>query len=228
MQLNLQLQPAVIHVDFEQAVMQVIRAEFHVEPSGCLFHFSQSVLRHLQQSGLQVAYNTNAPPEVRTWVRRLVALALVPPIRIDQGFQAAIANAPNVVGVDNMNDYMRNTYIGPNALFHRQTWNCFGQKNRTINVCEGYHHVINDKFRGVRPDPFKFINFLKEQEGCIERRVAQLQVGAPPKKRKAVYVLVDESLDRLRNQYFGARMPNMAGLLHYMDAVAHQMYDVKH
>lgn len=208
--------------------MLAIRNEFHIDPNGCLFHFSQSVLRHLQQSGLQVAYNTNAPPEVRKWVRRLIALALVPPVRIDQGFQAAVANAPNVVGRDNMNDYMRSTFIGPNALFDRQTWNCFGQKDRTINVCEGYHHVVNDQFRGVRPDPYKFIDFLKEQESSIERRVAQLQQGAPPRKRKAVYVHVDEALDRLRDQYFGARFPNVAGLLQYMDAVAHQMYDVKH
>ena len=190
--------------------------------------FFQSVLRHLQQTGLQVAYNTNTPPEVRTWVLRLIALALVPPIRVDQRFQDAIANSPNVVGRDAMNDYMRNTYIAQNSLFSRQIWNCFQQRNRTTNVCEGYHHIINEKFRGCRPDPFKFIRFLQEQEGSIERRVAQLQVGAPPNKRKAAYVRVDEALDRLHNQYFGARMPNVAGLLQYMDAVAHQMYDVKH
>jgi hypothetical protein len=132
--MNLQLQPRIIHVDFEQAVMVAIRHEFHINPNGWLFHFNQSVLRHLQQSGLQVAYNTNAPPEVRKWVRRLNALALVPPVKIDRGFQAAAANA--VVVRDNMNDYMMNTPIGPNALFDRETWNCFGQKDRTINVYE--------------------------------------------------------------------------------------------
>ena len=227
-QVNLQLQPAVIHLDFEQAVMQSIRSEFLIESNGCLFHYSQSVLRNLQQTGLRVAYNTHTPPEVRTWVRRLIALAFVPPIRVDQGFQAAIANAPNVVERDAMNDSMRNTYIAQNALFSHQIWNCFQQRNRTTNVCEGYHHVINEKFRGSRPDPFKFIRFLQEQEGSIERRVVQLQVGAPPKKRKAADVRVDEALDRLNNQYFGARMSNVAGLLQYIDAVAHQMYDVKH
>ena len=69
---------------------------------------------------------------------------------------------------------------------------------------------------------------MKEQESSIERRVAELQQGAPPRKRKAAYVQVDEALDRLRDQYFAARMPNVAGLVQYMDAVAHQMYDVKH
>ena len=118
--------------------------------------------------------------------------------------------------------------MAPNALFNCQIWNCFDERDRTTNVCEGYHHIINEKFRGGRPDPFKFIKFLQQQEASIERRVAQLQVGAPPRKRKAAYVRVDEALDRLRIQYFGARMPNVAYLLQYMDAVAHQMYDVKH
>jgi hypothetical protein len=104
----------------------------------------------------------------------------------------------------------------------------------TTNVCEGYHHIANEKFRGGRPDPFKFINFLQEQEAGIERRLAQLQVGAPPRKRKAsAYVRVDDALDRLYNQYFGGRITSLAGLLQYMDAVAHQMvahqmHDVKH
>ena len=45
-QLNLPLQPIAIHVDFEQAVIQAIRTHFGIEPSRCLFHFSQSILRH--------------------------------------------------------------------------------------------------------------------------------------------------------------------------------------
>jgi hypothetical protein len=123
-QLNLQLQPTAVHVDFEQAVMQAIRTHSGNEPSGCLFHFSQSVLRHLQQSGLQVAYNTNAPPEVRKWVRRLIALALVPPVRIDQVFQALTTNAPNILGCYAMIQYVNHTYVDANTLFQRPVWNC--------------------------------------------------------------------------------------------------------
>jgi len=36
----------------------------------------------------------------------------------------------------------------------------------------------------------------------LERRIGQLQLGAPPKKRKAKYTLVDEVINRLRQQYF--------------------------
>jgi hypothetical protein len=125
----------------------------------------------------------NAPPEVRKWVRRLIALALVPPARIDQAFQALTVNAPNIFGCDAMIQYVRHTYVDANALFQRPVWNFFGQRNRTTNVCEGYHHIVNEKFRRGRPDPFQFINFLQEQEADIERRIAQLQVGVPPIKK---------------------------------------------
>lgn len=225
----LQMSPTTIHIDFEQAVVQAIRAVFGIEPSGCLFHFSQSILRHLQQCGLQDSYNNNQPPAVREWIRRLIALPLLPPIRIDQAFRAVVNASPNVPGRDRMNDYVNDTYVNPQAaLFPRAVWNCYGVKDRTTNVCEGYHSVINSHFRQRHPDPFTFVKFLQQQEAEIERRLAQLQLGAPPRKRKAKYVQVDDALDRLRHQYFSNGLPNVVRLLQYMDAVAHQLYDVKH
>jgi hypothetical protein len=226
---HLQLHPTVIHIDFEMAVVQAVRAVFGIEPSGCLFHFGQSILRHVQQCGLQTSYNDSNPPAVREWIRRLIALPLVAPLKLDQAFQAIVAAAPNVPGANQMNDYVNDTYLNPNtAMFPRAVWNCFGQKDRTTNVCEGYHSVLNSHFRQRHPSPFAFIDFLKQQEGETERRVAQLQHGAPPRKRKAKYVLVDEALDRLRNTYFGNGVPGVNRLLQYLDAVAHQLNDVKH
>jgi hypothetical protein len=227
--INLQLMPASVHTDFEMGVIQALRAEFQIDASGCLFHYSQSVLRHLQQVGLQAAYNTNNPPEVRQWIRRLIALPLVPPLRLDQAFQAIVVNSPNVPGRDAMNDYVLNTYSDPNnATFSRDIWNCFGSQDRTTNVCEGYHSALNAQFKHRSPDPYRFIAFLQEQDEQLERRVAQLQIGAPPKKRKSKYVLVDEAIARLKDQYFANGIPSLARLLQYIDAVGHQLYDVKH
>jgi len=226
---NLLMQPTTIHIDFEQAVIQAVRTEFGIEPTGCLFHFTQNILRHMQQTGLQVAYNTNNPPAVRVWIRRLISLPLVPPIRIDQAYQAAVANAPNIPERDALHTYMENTYIDANrALYGRQTWTCYGTNDRTTNACEGYHHSLNVNFKRRHPDPFTFIEILQKHEADLERRLQQLQLGVAPKKRKAKYIAVDAALVRLRENYFGAGIPNVARLLHYMDAVAHQLYDVKH
>ena len=56
----------------------------------------------------------------------------------------------------------------------------------------------------------------------LERRIAQLQLGAPAKKRKSKYILVDEALDRLRDQYFTAGIPSVGRVLQYMDAASRQ------
>lgn len=227
--LQLQMQPTIVHIDFEMAVIGALRAEFGIEATGCLFHYCQSILRHMAANGLQTSYNTNNPPEVRTTIRRLMALPLVPPIRLDQAFQAIVNTAPTVQGIDTMINYVRNTYIDRQlAQFDRAMWNCFGMTDRTTNSCEAYHRVLNEHFHHRHPDPFAFVQFLQEQEAELERRCMQLQSGAPPRKRKPVYLAVDNALNRLRETYFGAGIPSVARVLSYMDAVAHQLYDVKH
>ena len=83
-----------------------------------------------------------------------------------------------------MNNYVANTYVGQDVTFNRQVWNCYGQKDRTTNICEGHHHAINAKFGGGRPDPFQFQKFLTEQEGSIERRVGTDAIGSSGKETK--------------------------------------------
>lgn len=71
---NLQMQLTCIHIDFEQAVVETVRSEFGIEPTGSLFHFSQSKFHHVQHNCLQTAYYDYNPLAVRTWVRRLIDL----------------------------------------------------------------------------------------------------------------------------------------------------------
>ena len=173
------MSPTTIHIDFEQAVVQAVRAEYGIKPTGCLFHFCQSILRHIQQCDLQTQYNDHNSPDVRTWIRRLIALPLVPPLRIDQAFGAIVANSPNVPGQNVMNNYVNNTYVNHNeALFDSQVWNCFGQADRTTNACEENHSIVNAQFCNRKPDPYAFIAFLQQQEAEIERHIGQLQQGA--------------------------------------------------
>lgn len=166
--INYILNPTTIHIDFETAVIGAVRLEFGVEPTGCLFHSNQSILRHMSSNGLQMSYNINNPPEVRKTIGRLMALPLVPPLRLDQAFHSVAANAPNVQGMGNMIDYVRDTYMDQQgALYDRAIWNCFGMADRTTNSCEAYHRVLNEHFHHRRPDPFTFCKFLLEQETVL-------------------------------------------------------------
>ena len=69
---------------------------------------------------------------------------------------------------------------------------------------------------------------MQQQDSELERRIRQLEIAAPARKRKAKYVAVDATLDRLLDGYFTGRMSSVGQLLTYVDAVAHQLYDVKH
>jgi len=69
---------------------------------------------------------------------------------------------------------------------------------------------LNKEFGKKSTDPFQFAEFLQDQDMQLERRLAQLQNGAPATKRRNKYVLVDKALDRLREQYFAGRIPSVS------------------
>ena len=78
------------------------------------------------------------------------------------------------------------------------------------------------------PPSIKLLNFFQGQKTTQGRELMQLLFGAVPKKRKAKYVRVDKAITRVTEQTFGRMIPNIAGILLYLDAVAHQLWDVKH
>jgi hypothetical protein len=154
--------------------------------------------------------STNTPPEVRTWIWRLMALTLMPPIQLDQAFQAIVNNSPNIPGSDLMNYYAVNTFTDPNnGPTEHSMWNGFGTHDRTTNACEGYHCVLNTHIHGRNPDSYAFIKLLQQHDAEFERRIRQLETGAPARKRKATYAAVDLAVDRLREIYFTGRIPNV-------------------
>ena len=47
-------------------------------------------------------------------------------------------------------------------------------------------------------------------------------------KRNPKYVAVNEALQRLADNTFGVGLPNIQQVMHYLDAVAYQLWDLKH
>ena len=76
-ELDLEIVPTAIVLDFELAIMQASTAVFPaVQTKGCYFHFCQALIRKLQHLGLQTQYQENQA--VYSFVRRSAALPLVP------------------------------------------------------------------------------------------------------------------------------------------------------
>ncbi len=77
--------PPKFNVDFESATIEAIKVEFsQAEIKGCLYHFSQCILRRVQAMGFASNYRQDC--QVRRWIRLAVALALLPEENIDDGF----------------------------------------------------------------------------------------------------------------------------------------------
>ena len=94
-------------------------------------------------------------------------------------------------------------------------------------MCEGFHLALNQAVSLKHPSLFRLIGTIKEFESSSERALAQLALGAQPKRRKNNYVLVGEALNRLANNTFGnGRVPSVQQVLDYVDAVAFQLWEV--
>jgi hypothetical protein len=74
--------------DFEQAAINAVGEVFpKVSIKGCTFHFRQAIICRVNHEGLQAAYNGNGEPEIREWIRQLMALSLLPAFAITHAWQ---------------------------------------------------------------------------------------------------------------------------------------------
>ena len=78
---------------------------FQSEHKGCFFHLTQAIHRRVAHLRLLHFYNDPNFPETRNYVRKLMALALLPPAEVANAFQAQARNAPQVPGLHRITDY---------------------------------------------------------------------------------------------------------------------------
>jgi hypothetical protein len=80
--------------DFQTAVHSSIREVFpDINTKGCFFHFTQSIWRKVQATGLQIPYRDN--DDVKTLVRRAAILPLIPLASVEDVCFQAIEDRDN-------------------------------------------------------------------------------------------------------------------------------------
>ena len=81
--LNITINPKSILIDFEAAVQKAVKLEFPgIKVRGIKVSF---IFANLIELGLKTLYSTNS--EVKMWVKKLMALSLVPLIQIEDGLE---------------------------------------------------------------------------------------------------------------------------------------------
>lgn len=102
--------PRSIMSDFELAIINSVK---QVYPQStillCFFHLSQSVWRHLQSIGLQVAYNDPENREVKNGFSQLLALAFVPAEDVSRVFNMLKPTLPQ--SMEELAKYFDRIYV---------------------------------------------------------------------------------------------------------------------
>jgi hypothetical protein len=157
-----------------------------------LFHFTQAILRNAKRLGLWNGYLEDN--EIKTMVKRLMALPLVPLHHIDDAWMIIAEDIPD----DNhplhgrcfiFLDYVLNTWVNENgAQYQTVLWNHYGNiTDRTTNAAEGRHRIINSLMGKHRLNIHSFVREIRKDLVNAEVRIAQRVAGQPPPTQRPKY-----------------------------------------
>ncbi|XP_041350870.1 uncharacterized protein LOC121369860 [Gigantopelta aegis] len=118
-----------------------------VEVKGCAFHFTQAVYQHIQQVGLQQAYQTN--DGTFKLLMKVMAVCFIPGNHIPALFRQLQMEA-TTVSLKALFEYVGNTWI-TSAVWPPSSWSVYGLSIRTNNDVEGWHNRLNKRGRPHMP-----------------------------------------------------------------------------
>ncbi|KAK3916108.1 Sulfite reductase [NADPH] hemoprotein beta-component [Frankliniella fusca] len=154
--LSPQFQPTTIMSDFEGAQQKALGRAFpNAAQHGCLFHYARAVAGKARKLGMTKAMKWNR--HVRTCVRMLCALPLLPQRYILEGFCAVGDRAIAKRISPQMVELLR-YWVG----FWRSKLHLLsvsGCSDRTSNVCESDNRNLQDAVRVKRPNVWNFMDF---------------------------------------------------------------------
>ena len=217
--------------DFEIATIEAIQAVFpESDVKGCTFHFRQAIIRHLNQEGLKTVYNEDTHPEVKSWIRQIMAMSLLPAFLVEYAwanlkYPPVTQEADLNLRIEKFKLYVENTWI--NGSYPPTLWTHFDNDGpRTTNVAEGWHNGINSHFGMSHPSLRSFMDWIQKCQFEVQCRGIQLKANRNPKKRAKKYIELDKRISKAKVDFgikygyiFACVFPDPSSIPQLMDCI---------
>ena len=171
------LNPTTIMVDFEKAAINALQDQFISVISRCFFHLSQNLYLQIQSKGLTSQYMDDE--EFAVQMIMLAALAFVP--ECDELTALSVSSYCN----RNSGIYFEINYIGrrlPDQSrrtppYPIRIWNMFvrviSSTARTNNSVEGWHNAFKSGVNCPHPWFLKLLNHLQREQSLQEAKAVK-------------------------------------------------------
>ena len=164
---NLRLKPSIIHVDFEQAMHNVLKEIFpHAQLKCCRFHLAQAWWRKIQSVGLSNEYR-NAESQLGKWLKCFFGLHFVDAVEVEDIFVDLMSVAPNDEKCIKFADYFVENYVTNDSKFPPSMWaEIPSDEKMTNNAAESYHAHLNEQIVFSPSNNFCFHGCCAETSVC--------------------------------------------------------------
>lgn len=177
--------------DYEVAIMNAVKDVYpNAKISGCYFHYQKAIKKKAKEM------KVTRTSEQRKLIRMTSILPLLPARYISDGWDI-ISNQIDVVNtMAGFKTYYQNQWyprMSPGLL------SCAGQRHRTTNSLEGWHHRINVLIP-KRPSLYYFIHKIRKEAKHFDIKIKNSLFESQRKNRKNKYIQFDKKYSRLLKQ----------------------------
>uniref|UniRef100_A0A7E4WAR0 OTU domain-containing protein n=2 Tax=Panagrellus redivivus TaxID=6233 RepID=A0A7E4WAR0_PANRE len=183
-----------MHSDYETGLQNAMKQLVGDDKVyGCLFHYSQALLRHAALHGLYRFYKSDDEDykTIRQWLRDLLALPCLPPDEVDFMWDHLLQHPPekpegcNVVWPEEALQQVRDYMLQWLNITDR-TWNFFGLgRTRNTNAMEAFHRIMPCGDR--KPSLTRFLHFNNVFFTDVQNQLCRLEKGCRTKRRSKKY-----------------------------------------
>ena len=234
---DIHLNPKFIIVDFELASINALQQKFpDAKVTGCFFHLAQNIYRSIQKNGLVNLYKTNE--DVALSIRKLSALAFLPPEEICDAFSYLLTCAP--IQAEPVYKYFGDTFVlgrsiaarGRGRPVHRlqrhpprfppTVWSIHHLQEynlpRTNNNLEAWHRRFQTVVERFHLGVYSMINEFVKEEHRTNQEVERIIAGIKQVKKKKEQIQREQRLASVLARYGTAPLDD------YLRGIAYSLH----